>query len=85
MSNIRILKNENINDFVHWSIWKCKVSKFDWHYEQEEHCFIIEGEASINIKNSIYIISQGDYVIFDKGLKCKWNILKDISKYYIFK
>ena len=82
---IKVIKNKNISDFKNWPIWTCETSKFDWEYEQEEHCFIIEGNVTITSKEHNIEINPGDYVIFSKGLKCFWEVLKSIKKYYTFK
>ena len=44
---IEILKNKNSKDFILWPIWKCEKSEFHWTYDQEEHCFIIEGSVTV--------------------------------------
>ena len=72
---IKIIKNTDIKDFQNWSIWTCPPSTFDWRYETEEHCYIVEGEVTVqNYGNTVDIVA-GDYVIFPKGLDC----LKEIS------
>ena len=81
---IKIIKNKNINDFKSWTIWTCKESEFDWKYDQEEHCFIIEGNVVVESSNNTVNISAGDYVIFPRGLKCRWNVTKPVRKHYSF-
>jgi len=82
---IKILRNKHIDDFQSWPIWTCEESEFDWEYNQEEHCFIIEGSVTIiGIENTVKI-SKGDYVIFPKGLKCVWKVHQAIRKHYTFK
>ena len=82
---IQIIKNKNINDYITWSIWSCEISSFDWEYSDEEHCFIIRGEAIISYNSHYITISKGDYLIFPKGMKCYWKITQKIKKYYKFK
>ena len=82
---ITIVKNKKETLYTAWSIWECGVSKFDWEYTQEEHCYIIEGEVKVLCLNEEVKISKGDYVIFPKGLKCHWEVIKPIKKYYNFK
>ena len=82
---IIIIKNKNISNYNSWPVWECEPSKFNWEYEQEEHCFIIEGRATITGGGSTVKISKGDYVIFPKGLSCSWKIDSTIKKYYTFK
>ncbi|MCL2185328.1 MAG: cupin domain-containing protein [Treponema sp.] len=70
------------------SVWECGVSEFDWHYDSEETCLIIEGEVTVNYVSSgkkSVSFSAGDYVIFPKGLSCVWKVTKPVKKYYIFK
>ena len=82
---ILINKNKNINDYKTWSVWTCGISKFDWEYTQEEHCFIIKGKVKVTTRDSSFNISKGDYVIFPRGLKCHWEVIEPIEKYYDFK
>jgi len=82
---ITIVKNRQETLYADWQIWECGVSKFDWEYTQEEHCYIIEGEVKVLGIDEEIIISKGDYVIFPKGLKCHWEVIKPIKKYYNFK
>ena len=82
---ILIKENKNINDYRQWDVWECKPSKFDWQYSEEEHCYIIEGEVTIQTKDDIVLVKSGDYVVFPKGLKCSWDVHKSIRKYYRFK
>jgi len=66
----------------HWGIWEREPSEFDWAYTNEEHCYIIEGRATVKTGNETVEINQGDYVIFPAGLKCRWKITESIKKYY---
>jgi uncharacterized protein len=67
-----------------WPIWEKEVSKFDWQYDGEEECLILEGEAIIETDDDLFYIKAGDFVTFKDGLKCKWDIKKPIRKYYNF-
>ena len=78
---IKILKNKNISEYKSWAIWACEPSTFDWSYEQEEHCFIINGSVTVTTPNNTVKIEKGDYVIFPKGLQCVWKVHKSIKKY----
>ena len=66
-------------------VWTCKVSEFDWYYDSEETCLIIEGEVTVRYGSKSVSFAAGDYVVFPKGLSCVWNVTKPVSKYYIFK
>ena len=82
---IVIIKNKNKEDYKDWSIWTCDPSEFDWEYTEEEHCYVLEGEVIVEGSENTVAISKGDYVIFPKGLKCFWKVIKPIKKHYIFK
>ncbi|MEZ5084534.1 MAG: cupin domain-containing protein [Bacteroidales bacterium] len=67
-----------------WPVWEKEVSRFDWQYEGDEECLILEGEVTVETEKDRYIIKPGDFVTFKKGLKCVWDIKKPIRKYYNF-
>jgi len=66
-------------------VWKCAVSEFDWHYDSEETCLIIEGDVTVRYGSKSVSFTAGDYVVFPKGLSCVWDVKKPVSKHYIFK
>lgn len=74
----------NEMDVFNWPIWEKNVSKFDWEYDTEEQCYIIEGLAEIETPDGVVTICQGDFVTFCKGLKCKWHVKEPIKKHYNF-
>jgi uncharacterized protein len=67
-----------------WPIWEKEASRFDWYYDNEEHCYILEGHIVVETTEGVYEIRPGDYVIFPKGLKCIWEIKEDVRKHYNF-
>lgn len=67
-----------------WDIWEKEESEFDWNYESNESCYIIEGEAEIFFQNQKIHIKSGDFITFKKDLKTRWKITKRIKKYYTF-
>jgi len=78
--------NAEIDATNSWDIWSKEPSKFEWEYNEKETCYIIEGEAmvrNIETNEEIKFIS-GDIVVFEKGLKCIWEIKQTIKKRYIF-
>lgn len=82
---IIVNKNKVLSDYDTWPIWQCEPSKFDWEYEEEEHCFIVEGSVTVVGEVNTVNIMAGDYVIFPKGLKCNWEVHETIKKHYSFK
>jgi len=69
-----------------WPIWSKEESEFDWHYDQAETCYILEGLAIVTPEQGEAVeIGEGDLVTFAKGLSCRWEIREAIKKHYIFK
>lgn len=68
-----------------WPVWECGPSVFDWHYDQEETCYILEGDITVKTVNEEVAIGPGDYVTFPKGLDCTWKVSKPVRKHYNFK
>lgn len=68
-----------------WPVWEKEISRFEWKYDSDEQCLILDGEAIIETDEGDYHIKAGDFVTFQKGLKCIWDIKKDIRKHYNFK
>ncbi len=67
-----------------WPIWTKEASVFDWHYDDKETCYILEGEVTVQTNTEEVSFGKGDLVTFPKGLSCKWNIKKDVRKHYNF-
>ena len=68
-----------------WPLWTKGVSEFDWEYDRQETCYVIEGSAIITPENEEPVtIKTGDMVVFPKGMKCVWKILEPIEKHYKF-
>jgi uncharacterized cupin superfamily protein len=67
-----------------WPIWTKEVSRFDWSYDATEQCLIIEGEIVVETSAGNYTITSGDFVTFQKGLQCVWDIKKAVRKHYRF-
>ena len=82
---VKTATKSEIQTTENWSIWEKEVSEFDWEYFDKETCFIIEGEAEVTAENGEKInFKAGNWVEFQKGLKCTWKITKDIRKKYKF-
>ena len=68
-----------------WPVWEKEVSRFNWSYDQEEVCYILEGEVSVEAPGGEKVkFGPGDLVTFPKGLKCTWDIKKPVRKHYNF-
>ena len=69
---------------LQWPIWTCEVSEFDWEYSDEEACLLLEGEVEVSSELETVRFSAGDYVVFPKGLKCRWKVMQPVRKHYSF-
>jgi uncharacterized cupin superfamily protein len=68
-----------------WPIWQKEASRFDWHYDATEECYILEGRVVVETKDGKSVeIEKGDFVTFPKGLSCVWDIKEPIRKHYNF-
>ena len=82
---------ENLNDdkikdrgIYSWPIWSCEISEFNWEYGEEESCLLIEGSVEVKTDFETVHFSKGDYVVFPKGLKCRWKVTRPVQKHYSF-
>jgi hypothetical protein len=68
---------------ISWPIWEKDVSEFSWEYEKQEKCLILEGDVIVtNEEGKEFYFKKGDFVIFPKGMICKWKINKEVKKHY---
>jgi len=67
-----------------WPIWEKEISEFDYYYDKIEQCYILEGDVDIITPKKTWSFKGGDFVVFPKGLKCKWKIKKNVRKHYNF-
>jgi uncharacterized protein len=67
-----------------WPVWEKEISRFDWNYDCDEECLILEGEINIETEDGNFNIMVGDFVTFRKGLKCIWEIISPVKKHYNF-
>jgi len=66
-------------------IWECEISEFDWYYDSEETCVLLEGEVTVIYDGGSVSFGAGDCVVFPKGLSCVWKVTKPVKKHYEFK
>ncbi len=67
-----------------WPIWSKEESTFDWHYDQQETCLILEGRVTVKTDEETISFKAGDLVIFPQGLDCVWKIEEAVRKHYKF-
>ena len=71
-------------NILQWPIWTCEISEFDWEYSDEEACLLLEGEVEVSSEFETVRFSAGDFVVFPKGLKCRWKVMQPVRKHYSF-
>jgi uncharacterized protein len=71
-------------DIRSWPVWEKEISRFDWEYDGDEQCLILEGEVEVECPEGNYLVKAGDFVTFKDGLKCTWDIKRAIRKHYKF-
>lgn len=75
----------DIQGVYDWPIWTKEVSTFDWTYDRTEICYILRGKVTVTPEGGEpQSFGRGDLVTFPAGLKCTWEITKDIEKHYSF-
>lgn len=68
-----------------WPIWEKEVSRFDWHYDSVETCYILKGKVTVEAKGGKSVsFGPGDFVTFPSGLDCVWDIKEAVKKHYNF-
>ncbi len=71
---------------LEWPIWEKEISRFDWHYDSIEECYLLEGEVVVETEEGEKVeFGKGDFVTFPEGLSCIWDIKKPVRKHYNFK
>jgi uncharacterized cupin superfamily protein len=69
-----------------WPVWNKETSRFDWHYDEIEECYFLEGEVIVETKDGKKVsFGKGDFVSFPKGLSCTWDIKEPVKKHYNFR
>ena len=69
-----------------WPIWEKEVSRFDWHYDSTEECYLLEGKVVVETDDGGKVeFGKGDFVTFPKGLSCVWDVREPVRKHFNFK
>ena len=67
-----------------WHIWTKEPSSFDWHYDDQEICYFLEGDVTVATADGVVSFGKGDLVTFPQGLDCVWHVKKTVRKHYKF-
>ena len=78
------LRNQELG-IKNWPIWTCDTSSFDWTYDDQETCLLIEGEVTVTPNGGEPVkFGAGDLVVFPAGMDCRWDVHKGVRKHYRF-
>ena len=67
-----------------WATWECEPSTFDWHYDEKETCYILEGKVTVKTDTEEVSFEKGDMLTFPAGLSCVWIVHDKVRKHYKF-
>lgn len=67
-----------------WPIWTKEPSTFEWHYDEPETCYFLEGDVTVTSAGEEVVLRPGDLVRFPQGLHCTWHIRQAVRKHYRF-
>lgn len=68
-----------------WPIWEKEISRFDWHYDATEECYLLEGRVVVEKEDGEKVeFGKGDFVTFPQGLSCVWDVKEPVRKHYNF-
>lgn len=66
-----------------WPIWEKEASRFDWHYDTDETCYLLEGRVEVTTPEGKSVrFGAGDMVYFPAGLSCTWDISEPVRKHF---
>jgi uncharacterized cupin superfamily protein len=66
-----------------WPIWEKEASRFDWLYDSDEICYLLEGRVEMTTPDGDAVQSGAvDLVNFPAGLSSTWYISEPVKKQY---
>ncbi len=65
-----------------WPVSSRDVSRYTWHYDATEICYIAEGRARIETEDGNVEVEKGDLITLPAGLQCAWVIQERLVKHY---
>lgn len=67
-----------------WPIWEKEISRFDWTYDADEECLILEGHFEVETNEGAFSFGPGVFITFPQGMSCIWDIKENVRKHYNF-
>ncbi len=80
--NEQTLRERNVTS---WPIWTKEPSTCEWHYDEPETCYFLEGDVVVKTDQGEVSLGKGDLVTFPKGLDCTWHVKQAVRKHYQFR
>jgi uncharacterized cupin superfamily protein len=74
----------NLLQVQSWPIWECDPSEFEWFYDEQETCFLLQGKVTVQTDRETVSFGAGDLVTFPAGLSCIWRVNEKVRKHYRF-
>lgn len=68
---------------LEWPVSRREVSRFTWHYDATEICYLVAGHARIETEDGNVEVETGDLVSLPAGLDCTWDIRELLVKHYL--
>ena len=90
MKQIQVEQNPSQEHLIelgvfNWPVWTKEESDFPWYYDEEETCYLLEGDVVVTPDEGQPVeIHKGDLVTFPKGMSCRWAVRKEVRKHYRF-
>jgi uncharacterized protein len=72
----------NERGILAWPVSRRGVSRYAWHYDTTETCYLVSGLARIETEDGNVEVEAGDLVTLPAGLDCVWDIREPIAKHY---
>jgi uncharacterized cupin superfamily protein len=68
-----------------WPTWGSPVASFPWTYDEDETCYILEGDVIVTPDGGEPVrVTKGQLVTFPAGMSCIWDVKVPIRKHYRF-
>lgn len=68
-----------------WPTWGTGVARFPWTYDEQETCYVLEGEVVVTPDGGAPVtVKAGDLAVFPAGMSCVWDVRAPIRKHYRF-
>jgi hypothetical protein len=77
--SLSAIKLEIQGIYYDWPIWEKELTKSDWKYDQTETCYFLRGKVIVTPEGrEPPAFGRGDLVTFPAGMRCTWEIFKDV-------